>query len=324
MSCEYTVDMRRLGLTILTTEACNFSCFYCHQKHNPIHLRNEMAQAIERFVESRASGLDRLDISWFGGEPLVNKKMVLALSQAFVEICDANGISLHSAMSTNAYYLDKALFVKLLDLEFKRFQITFDGPEEIHNKSRTSKDGKETFSVIWNNVVSFKSVGKSFEIIIRVHVRPDTIRYIPDFISKLSSEFSNDDRFKIMLTDVRRWGGPHDEKIITFNDHGAEVDRLRALVPEKNIAIKDNEYCSAADPTHFTIRPDGTIVKCAHSLYLEKNIMGHLTMDGKFAYENGKIDYWIRGLATGDKDALRCPLAAGMKTLSQSAEESTR
>jgi uncharacterized protein len=306
----YKVDMRRLGLTILTTEACNFSCFYCHQKHNPTHLRQEVAQSIEKFVERRAPGLDRLDISWFGGEPLVNKKMVVELSKKFVRICVDNDIALHSAMSTNAYYLDRDLFSELLQLEFKRFQITFDGPSEIHNKSRTSKNGEPTFATIWNNVVSYKPVDREFEIIIRVHVRPETAAFIPDFLMELSAEFASDARYKIMLTDVRRWGGPQDDIIQPFEDRDSSLASLRALIAPKNVTIEDNEFCSAADPTHFTIRPDGTILKCAHSLYLEKNRMGRLNAEGEFEYEKGKIDYWIRGLVTGDTAALRCPLMA--------------
>jgi hypothetical protein len=49
------------------------------------------------------------------------------------------------------------------------------------------------------------------------------------------------------------------------------------------------------------------VVKCAHSLDLEENRIGHLESDGRFVYEPGKIDFWIRGLQTGELAALQCP-----------------
>jgi uncharacterized protein len=307
MSFTYTLDLRRLGLTILTTEGCNFACVYCHQPHYPVRMGPDVIESIVHFVERKAKNINHLDISWFGGEPLANENAVIRLSEDFVRICQQNDIALQGFMSTNGYLLTKGLLAKLVALGISRYQITFDGPEEIHDRYRVSKRGGKTFSRIWQNVRSFCDLDERFEILIRVHVTPDTIPEVTSFLRNLKSEFSADDRFKITVTNVSHWGGPNDADIPVFGNPTPTLNSLNSLISPTNACIGENVYCNAADPTHLVIRPSGMVVKCAHSLDLEQNRIGYLTRDGRFVYEPGKIDFWIRGLADADPDALRCP-----------------
>jgi uncharacterized protein len=307
MSSTHAISVRRQGLTILTTEACNFACIYCHQPHDPILMRPEVADAIIRFVERKAKAIDCLDISWFGGEPLANQRILLKLSEGFVRICHQNDILLHGFMSTNGYLLTRELLADLIGLGISRYQITFDGPQEVHDSYRVSKSGKGTFSQIWQNVCSFRDLDDTFEILIRVHVTPPTISAVKSFLATLCNEFSSDSRFKIVVANVSHWGGPNDARIPVFRDPTPTLSELRDMISLTNRCTSENIYCNAADPTHMVIRPSGMIVKCAHSLDLEENRIGHLSLDGRFVYEPGKIDFWIRGIFDGDLSALQCP-----------------
>ena len=64
-------------LIILPTEKCNFRCTYCYEDF----LIGKMPPAIERgvkaLIDRRSDSLDRLEISWFGGEPLLAADVVL-------------------------------------------------------------------------------------------------------------------------------------------------------------------------------------------------------------------------------------------------------
>jgi len=307
MTFAKTLSTRRQGLTILTTEACNFSCVYCHQPHTPTHMCEDVQEAIIRFVERKAEKLDQLDVSWFGGEPLANLKALDRLSGEFARIAEQNDIRLLGFMSTNGYLLDKALFAKLIGRKITRYQITFDGPQAIHDKRRLAVDGHPTYQRIRQHVSSFRDVDEEFEVLIRVHVSPDIVDEIQSFLEELSFEFGADERFKITIANVSHWGGPNDHMIDVFDDPSSTLAMLEKNVSAKNRPLGGNVFCNASDPTHLVIRPSGVVVKCAHSLDLEENRIGYLDRDGSFIYEPGKIDFWIRGMLNGDEDALRCP-----------------
>jgi uncharacterized protein len=302
-----TIETRRQGLTILTTEACNFACVYCHQPHTPTHMCEDVQNAIIRFVERKARKLDQLDVSWFGGEPLANLRALDRLSSEFARIAEQNGIRLLGFMSTNGYLLDQKLFSRLVSRKISRYQITFDGPQVTHDKRRLAVDGHPTFNRIRANVQSFREINEDFEVLLRVHVTPDIVENVSSFLDELGEEFGADERFKITVANVSHWGGPKDHLIDVFDDPSATLATLESKVPQRNRPSGDNVFCNASDPTHLVIRPTGVVVKCAHSLDLEENRIGFLDQDGSFIYEAGKIDFWIRGMLTGDRDALRCP-----------------
>jgi len=148
MSFVDTLKIRRHGLTILTTEGCNFACVYCHQPHTPVHMSQAVADSIARFVERKAKTIDHLDISWFGGEPLTNLRVLLGLSEEFVRLCHENSVALLGFMSTKGYLLTQELLADLVRLGISRYQITFDGPQNVHDRYRVSKKGVGGFSFL--------------------------------------------------------------------------------------------------------------------------------------------------------------------------------
>ncbi|MGO8854342.1 MAG: radical SAM protein [Steroidobacteraceae bacterium] len=250
MTFSDTLNIRRQGLTILTTEGCNFACRYCHQPHDPVVMSPEVVASIVRFVERKAPSIGHLDISWFGGEPLANRKAVNKLSAEFCRICRENNISLTGFMSTNGYLLTRELLADLLRLGISRYQITFDGPRSVHDRYRVLQNGGETFSRLWRNVLSFRDLPDRFEILIRVHVTPDTISEVGSFLGELRGEFASDTRFEITVTDVNHWGGPNDASIPVFDDPGPTLKLLNEMIDPTNRSKPENVYCNAADPTH--------------------------------------------------------------------------
>ena len=65
-----------LNLTVLPTEQCNFRCVYCYESFCRGGMSPVVVTALERFLDLRAPGLDRLSIAWFGGEPLLAADVV--------------------------------------------------------------------------------------------------------------------------------------------------------------------------------------------------------------------------------------------------------
>ncbi len=301
------LSLRRQGLTILTTEGCNFSCVYCHQPHEPLHMGAATVSSILSFVRRKVGQIDQLDISWFGGEPLLNLRAVRSLSAGFRDICSDAGIGLQGFMSTNAFLLTPDLLAELVDFSIGRYQITFDGPEDVHNRRRLAANGRPTYAKLWEHLMSYRAVDRAFEVLVRVHVMPDSVEDARAFLQTLRGELGDDARFKITVANVSHWGGPRDHAIPVFTDAQPILRSLSAEIGPINRTIESNGACSAASPFDLVIRPDGTVVKCAHSLDLPENQLGHLEHDGRFVYRSGAIDRWLRGIVTGEQRALECP-----------------
>ncbi|HEY0232413.1 MAG TPA: hypothetical protein VGC55_14280 [Dokdonella sp.] len=66
--------------------------------------------------------------------------------------------------------LTPELFCDLLKIAHKEFQITLDGDEEWHDRTRIQANRRPTFEVIWNHLLSYKQVSEPFAITLRLHV----------------------------------------------------------------------------------------------------------------------------------------------------------
>jgi uncharacterized protein len=125
-------------LIILPTEKCNFRCSYCYEDFMIGKMKEPVIQGIERFMERRIPELSQFSISWFGGEPLMAKNIVLRIAAHASRLCKQHGVSLDGGLTTNGYILDLDLFEELLSYNQRFFQITLDGWRDGHDAQATS------------------------------------------------------------------------------------------------------------------------------------------------------------------------------------------
>jgi uncharacterized protein len=170
-------------------------------------MSEETQRAIELFIDKRMEGLELLKFSWFGGEPLVAKDVVLRLSRYAKQKCDEHGVKFQGGLTTNAYVLDQALARELISLNQDFFQITLDGWKEAHDVLRQRADGRGTFDVIWNNLLGLKALDLTFEVCVRVHVRRDNIENLEILMREFALAFQGDKRFYLDFQHLRDMGG---------------------------------------------------------------------------------------------------------------------
>ncbi len=95
-------------LTLAVTHQCNFSCRYCLQKHEDVSMTKETAmKAIDAFVSGICEG-DKAQISFYGGEPLLQKELIKELvrysSEKILSIPDTR---LSFEITTNGLLLEE-------------------------------------------------------------------------------------------------------------------------------------------------------------------------------------------------------------------------
>ncbi len=188
-----------LELIILPTEKCNFRCVYCYEDFMKGAMKPDVINGIKKYISTSLDAqTEKLAIEWFGGEPLAAKHVILDLSEYFIEIAKKHDITYQASMTTNGYLLDSDTFSLLYELGIKSYQITIDGPPEIHNKRRPLRSGLETFQRVWENLTALQKTDKDFSVILRTNVDNDNYDRMKEWFSWLANtSIGNDKRFRI-------------------------------------------------------------------------------------------------------------------------------
>ena len=145
-----------LYLTIAPTLDCNFACPYCYENRRKGKMTQEIQDAIVDFVEDAISkGTKKLDISWYGGEPLLYPDIVESLSRRINDLAQRSGCTVSMHMVTNGYLLTEPIVEMLDEVGVSRIQITLDGLKNYHDVRRPLRNGAGTFDKIIENLKLF-------------------------------------------------------------------------------------------------------------------------------------------------------------------------
>ncbi|WP_059008099.1 radical SAM protein [Streptomyces specialis] len=301
-----------LHLIVLPTEQCNFRCVYCYEDFAVGRMRPATVEAVKRLIDRRLPGLRSLDVSWFGGEPLLARAVVEDVS-AHITASAAGRDDLRYAadMTTNGYLLDEPTAARLAALGVRRHQISLDGPPDIHDTTRVRADGGGSFHRIRRNLLSLRDSALPIRIMLRVHLTPANLPSMPGFLAELRDTFLGDERFSVHLKPVERMGGPNDAALDILPGAGrAEIHgTLAAVLGPGAAGPPARSACYAARPNSLVIRADGTLGKCTVALSDPANTIGRLLPDGTLDIDNERLSPWLRGWAEDDWSAVGCPWA---------------
>lgn len=305
------LDNRRLHLIVMPTEKCNFRCTYCYEDFEHGKMSTNVILGIKNLIKKRVNELEILEIGWFGGEPLLNKEAVLELSEYSKEICIANGKIFISSMSTNGYLLTPELANYLEKAGINTFQISIDGDQLSHDRSRVLASGKGTFDTIWRNLLSIKESDLNINIALRIHITKENISSIKIIANIINADFSKDGRFKVYIKPIGNLGGASVKAIHLLDT--TETKYLKEEVEsyfDKSLIIEEEKsapsICYAAAGNSLVIRSTGEIGKCTVLLNDRDNSLGRITPDGELLIDNKLFGFWVSGIFR--EDSATCPV----------------
>ena len=310
------LDSGYLNLFLFPTEQCNFRCTYCYEDFELGQMPPEVVVGVERLLEARAPELHSLVISWFGGEPLLAKPILLRIGTQATVMSTRYGFNYRATATTNGYLLDRTTVTELYESGVNGYQISLDGPPEVHNRTRKMAAGRGSFDRIWRNLVAVQSLDYSdLDIVLRMHYTPESVRELGPLIEMINGQFADDTRFKVFFKEVSHLGGPNDRNFKVFTaaaaaeakrfleEQLAQSSQRATLLDETGINV-----CYAARPNSLAIRSNGTVAKCTVALNEPVNSIGRLTPEGRLEIDQDKLRFWIRGIASGDAAELECPM----------------
>ena len=153
-------DRTQLRVTVLTTLQCNFACDYCYQgdhgDYNQHAAKMSLATAarVAAWVEHELDeiGPERLAVTFFGGEPLLNQPVMFYLAERLWASSRSRGTRMHVNVITNGLLLTPAVVDRLLPFGLTGVKVTLDGDRETHDRMRPLRGGQGTFDRIVENV----------------------------------------------------------------------------------------------------------------------------------------------------------------------------
>lgn len=306
-----------LELILMPSEDCNFRCEYCYEDFARGTMIPDVREGIKNLVRKRIKKLNRLHISWFGGEPLYGWEAVEDLAPFFIKIAGEHEVPFSSNMTTNGYLLTPEVADKLLAWGIRHFQITLDGLPKHHDHSRIGRDGSPTFGRIFGNLKAFARKEEDFHVILRVNFDQANSGGLPEFVDMLSREFRDDPRYSLALSAVGKWGGPNDAQLeVCGGEEAARIQRdILAQARRQGLhfgSLRDaarlgSQVCYAARPYNFLIGATGKVMKC--TIVLDKddyNVVGRITPEGDLELDNDRMALWTEPAFEQDSQCRKC------------------
>lgn len=264
-------------LTLMMSEACNFSCSYCNQgsHKDSLTLSRDTFDSIISYVNHVSQPNHILDVSWFGGEPLLHLKLLAGYSKELSSLCAGLGVHFKSRVITNGYLLNPSAVGLLLSSSITGAQVSFDGSFADHNASRNIHPGHDSYSQILNNIAESLRAFPDFSIVLRVNSTSQNISHHKQLIDDLYDRgLSGISNFYVY------WGHIYDptlsriadaqsiDSILLSHQDFADAElylnrylRERGFQPSKSINLTQGN-CIATQQTSLLIRPNGDLHKC--------------------------------------------------------------
>ncbi len=174
------------------TLRCQLKCSYCFEKgadkSRPMksNILNESAVWFEKYIRINQE-VDSLRLKFFGGEPLFCRGMIARALEMYQRICHRNKIELLVEMITNGELLDEKTAENLSHYNWRRVQITLDGPADIHDTRRYGKGRRPTYKNIMKNVRMLLSTNYIPAVDIRMTLDWGTKDHLIRFLDELDS-----------------------------------------------------------------------------------------------------------------------------------------
>lgn len=157
------IDHNQRSLQLNVTQDCSNRCLYCiysgsyyfERVHSSKLMNIELGKnAVQKFLhhsELTASP----NIAFYGGEPLMDGAFQIVKEMADYACVQANGKTVNFSITSNGRHMTHEVLKFLTDNKVY-LRISLDGPAEIHDRYRRSRDGKPTFEEVLSNLQKIK------------------------------------------------------------------------------------------------------------------------------------------------------------------------
>lgn len=131
---------------------CNLACRYCFAEEGEYHGRRalmsyEVGKKALDFLVANSGNREHLEVDFFGGEPLLNWKVVKQLVEYGRSLEEANHKKFRFTLTTNGVLLNDEI-MEFCNREMSNVVLSLDGRREINDKMRPFRNGSGSYDMI--------------------------------------------------------------------------------------------------------------------------------------------------------------------------------
>jgi uncharacterized protein len=314
------------ALCVMPTEKCNFRCTYCYETFLKGRMSDSIIDGVIRFLSQQAPRFESYSLAWFGGEPLLQRDVILRIGAAYRELQQKNKFGGSIAITTNGSLLTEPTLRLLADIDVNLYHISVDGPRELHDSQRVTLGGHSTYHSIMDNIERALET-TDCHILFRVNMdttKPRSLLSIsPWLVDEVVPRFARfGTRIKFLIVSI--WDAT------TTSVEGiciSEFQRFQywfdtrchlaaALGTNALLALSEETAgvgslaCYAGKPNHYVVGSDGQVYKCTVAFDLPANQVGYITPAGELVLDRAREAMWVSSNSLTDGTCGACAFHA--------------
>ncbi len=274
-------------LIINPTLECNFNCWYCYEKSVKGRMSDDTQQKIIELIKNLIvkKKINKLTLSWFGGEPMLYLQQVIYPITLFSKIfCERHNVEFRTNATTNGFLLSEEKIRLLKKINMSCFQITLDGNKETHNKVR-NQSGRPSYDEIIKNITTICTFIPNAKIILRINYTNDILKFD---IRETLSLFPQQIRKNIRIDFQRVWQTRRErntEDLLKGINTASEMGFAPSVC--NGFSVNKYHHCYVDKFNFAHINWDGKVYRCTARDYSKEYVCGELGEFGNIVWNAG-------------------------------------
>lgn len=241
--------------TIVLTSKCNARCIYCYEEGIKQYDMSE--ECAGRIADVLLKSDKKIDITWFGGEPLLKTELIDIISDKLI----AEGKEFKSGIITNGSLLTEDIILNCFPKwRIKWIQITIDGMNHEYAKRKCYYDTETDY---FSKIMGILDILLNQDIVVNIRLNTDSenkqeIISTAEYLKNKYSSYDNLEVYPAFLSG--------DNNIITsMVDRNSFCSEIYRMFPPENGLIATTPRISACffqQKGDFVIDTDGSILCC--------------------------------------------------------------
>jgi uncharacterized protein len=264
---------------------CQFECGYCIEKGAnkgtamTLVTLEKAVTWLEEYIKINPE-IDSLRLVFFGGEPLLCKENIRLALNLYSQLAKKLGIKYWSEIITNGELLDESIASDFSKHNWRRVQVTLDGPKRIHDARRHGKNDRPTFDNVMKNISMLINTDYIPKVDLRLSLDQGSAPAMLELVGFLAS-FGKQDRIRLSLglttptlyAQIKRL---EEQMLATAALKVWEhAHKMGFEIPDEFV---DGPLCVALAKHSAVLQPNGKLQKC-------------FCMSGREQYDFASVEY---------------------------------
>jgi uncharacterized protein len=314
-------DRQFQSLYLITTTNCNLDCDYCFYRSSSSeslkHRENmsfEVAkEAIDKFkkvvARNKVTPHYWQQITFYGGEPLLNKKMLLeAIPYVRKKFNDNTSV----VVNTNLTILDSEM-ISLFKNNNVEVQVSLDGNKQSHDLHRKTHTGQGSYDIVIHNMKIL--IENGVKILPMITATDSNVKDLSKILLEIIDELGiSDFAVNILISGSYDVNNLYIETLVkemlkAYREFGNRANDYVFVDLYEKLLAKDKSIArnSCGATRKITVFPSGEIYACQALEKVDINKIGKLSDD---FVDNSKWDLWRKRNRFYNNICLGCEVVA--------------